>query len=86
MSTDASNTSSASNPQPSRLEVHRTVISESRFPNKLNLDTIAKHLRAIRAIGKLTVNFSQGGVSSVTFESRHSLNGSDHVEIRFDSE
>lgn len=67
-----------------RLEVHRAVVSESRFPNRSSLDSIARHLRSIHATGKLTINFSQGGVNTVTFEARHTLNGTDHVELKFE--
>ena len=63
--------------------MERAVLSVSRFPAKVSLDDIARHLRAIRATGKLTINFSQGGTNSVTFEARHTLNGSDRVELLF---
>lgn len=69
-----------------RREVKRAVVSESRFPNKISLDSIAKHLRTIHATGKLSVNFSLGGVSDVTFEARYTLNGNDHVEIKFEGD
>lgn len=72
--------------EPVRLEVHRAVVSESKFPNRTSLDLIAKHLRTIRATGKLTINFSLGGISGVTFEARNTLNGHDHLEIKFESD
>jgi hypothetical protein len=66
-----------------RLDIKRSVVSQSRFPNKSSLDIIAKHLHMIGATGKLTIDFSQGGINSVSFEARHSLNGSDKLEIQF---
>jgi hypothetical protein len=71
---------------PNVLVVHREVLSESKFPNKSSLDKIAKHLRSIRATGKLTIHFSQGGVNTVTFEARHTLNGYDHIELKFEGD
>lgn len=67
----------------SRIDIKRSVVSQSKFPNKSSLDIIAKHLHVIGATGKLVVDISQGGINSVSFEARHSLNGSDKLEIQF---
>lgn len=69
-----------------RLQVHRAVVSESRFPNKTGLDNLAKHLRSIKAIGQLTINFSQGSVTGISFVARKKLNGHDHVELKFEGD
>jgi hypothetical protein len=66
-----------------RTEIRRSVLSRSKYPNKSSLDRIANSLRLIHATGKLTINFSQGGVNSVTFEASHDLNGSDRMELQF---
>lgn len=77
---------STSLPEPVVLKVHRAVVSDSKFPNRTSLDLIAKHLRTIRATGTLTVNFSQGGVNTVTFSARNTLNGHDHLELKFEGD
>ena len=69
----------------SRVDVRRAVVSTSQFPNRTSLDAVSKHLRSIKATGQLVINFSQGGINSVTFEAQHKLNGHDHVELIFDS-
>lgn len=66
-----------------RIEIRRQVVSVSRFPNNSSLDSLIKHLRSIRARGKLTVNLSQGGINTILFEASHALNGNDHVELQF---
>lgn len=75
--------SQSHSPSVSRIDIERSVVSRSRYPNKSSLDRIARSLRALHATGKLTINFSQGGVNSVLFEAIHVLNGSDQVELHF---
>ena len=66
------------------LKTHRSVISRTKFPNRSSLDAIRHHMKSIRGTGRLTVDFSQGGVNSITFEASHMLNGHDHVELLFE--
>lgn len=61
----------------------RFVVSETSLPTKISLEEIRQQLKRIRATGKLVVNFSQGSANTVTFEARQSINGDDHVEIKF---
>lgn len=64
-------------------DIRRSVVSETRFPNHASLDDIRRLLHGMHATGKLVINMSQGGTSSVIFEARHTLNGDDHVELLF---
>jgi hypothetical protein len=68
-----------------RIEIRRSVVSVSRFHNRSSLDSLVKHLRSIRARGKLTVNLSDGGISAIQFEATYLLNGHDNIEILFES-
>lgn len=67
------------------LAVKRLVLSVVQFPRKTSLDNIARHIRTIKGTGALIVHFSQGGINAVTFESRNSLDGHNHVELKFNT-
>lgn len=66
-----------------RIEIKRSVVSVSRFPNKSSIDKLIKSLRTIKARGKLVVHLSDGGITTVQFEASHELNGHDHLELQF---
>lgn len=70
---------------PSELKVKRLVLSEITFSNKSIIDSVVKQLRKVRATGKLIVNLSQGGVNSVVFEAKNSIDGHSHIELKFDT-
>lgn len=70
---------------PLDLQIKRSVVSEITFSNKISLDQIKTQLRRIKATGKLIVNVSQGGVNTVYFEARNSLDGQSHVELLFNT-
>ncbi len=70
---------------PIDLQVKRSVVSEIHFPNRTSLDNIKNQLRKLKATGQLICHVSQGGINAVTFVAKNDLNGSQHIELKFDT-
>lgn len=64
-----------------QFETKRLVVSESHFPNKSDYNAIVTYLRGQRTTGKLVINISQGGITTVIFEERQSVGGARKVEF-----
>ena len=56
-------------PIPHVSEAHH-LVRERSFPPSTSLDAIARELKGTGATGKLTIDFSTGGIGSITFHER----------------
>ena len=57
---------------PAASESHH-LVRERSFPPSSSIDTIIRTLRSERVSGTLTIDFSQGGVGSVTFREKKKI-------------
>ena len=54
---------------PNVSEAHH-LVRERSFPPSTSLDAIAREIKSSGATGKLTVDFSTGGIGRITFHER----------------